>query len=95
MPARLLAPDEIARRHSDVPGWHVAEKHLTLTTTFPSFPDAVDFVNEVARLSEKANHHPEIELRFRTVKLSLTTHSAGGLTDADCTLARHIDDLQE
>ena len=95
MPLRLLAPDEIARRHSDVPGWCVADKSLTLTSTFPSFPDAVDFVNEVARLAEKADHHPEIELRHRTVKLSLTTHSAGGLTDADFTLARHIDDLQD
>jgi len=95
MPARLLAPDEIARRHSDVPGWHVADKHLILTSTFPSFPDAVDFVNEVARLAEQANHHPDIELRFRTVKVSLTTHSAGGLTDADFTLARRIDELQD
>jgi len=95
MPQRLLAPDEIARRHSDVPGWHVAEKSLTLTSTFPSFPDAVDFVNEVARLAEQANHHPDIELRYRTVKLSLTTHSAGGLTAADFTLARHIDELQD
>lgn len=95
MPARLLAPDEIARRHTDVPGWCVADKHLTLKATFPSFPDAVDFINEVARLAEKANHHPDIELRYRTVKLTLTTHSANGLTDADFTLARHIDELQE
>jgi 4a-hydroxytetrahydrobiopterin dehydratase len=95
MPQRLLAPDEIARRHSDVPGWCVVEKCLTLKTTFPSFADAIDFINEVARLAEKANHHPDIDLRHRTVKLSLTTHSAGGLTDADFTLARHIDELQD
>ncbi len=71
------------------------DKSLSLTATFPSFPDAVDFVNEVARLAEQADHHPDIELRYRTVKLSLTTHSAGGLTDADFTLARRIDELDE
>ena len=95
MPLRLLATDEIARRHIDVPGWCVAEKLLTLNSTFPSFPDAMDFINEVARLAEKANPHPDIELRQRMVKLSLTTHSMGGLTEADFALARHINGLQD
>jgi 4a-hydroxytetrahydrobiopterin dehydratase len=55
----------------------------------------MDFINEVARLAEKSNHHPDIELRQRTVKLSLTTHSMGGLTEADFALARHINGLQD
>ncbi len=95
MPHRPLAPDEIARRHTDVPGWSVSGACLTLTATFPSFADAIDFVNEVARLAEKADHHPDIDVRHRTVKLSLTTHSAGGLTEADFALARLIDTLQD
>lgn len=95
MAHRLLQPDEIARRHTDVPNWRVTEKSLVLSITLPSFPDAIDFVNEVARLAEKANHHPDIDIRFRTVKIALTTHSAGGLTDADFALAGHIDELQD
>ena len=95
MPPRLLAADEIARRHSDVPGWCLADKCLTLSVKFPSFPDAIDFVNEVALLAERADHHPDIEVRHRTVKLTLSTHSAGGLTENDFALARRIDELQD
>ena len=95
MPQRLLQPDEIARRHTDVPGWRLGPKTLSLTVALPSFPDAIDFVNEVARLAEVADHHPDIDIRHRTVTLVLTTHSAGGLTEADFALANHIDELQD
>lgn len=94
MPHRLLKPDEISRRHSDVPNWRATDKTLALSITLPSFPEAINFVNKVAHLAEQANHHPDIDIRHRTVKLVLTTHSAGGLTDADFSLAEFIDKLQ-
>jgi 4a-hydroxytetrahydrobiopterin dehydratase len=51
------------------------------------------FVNSVALLSEKANHHPDIDIRWNTVTLALSTHSAGGLTEKDAALAAEIDAL--
>jgi len=51
------------------------------------------FVNSVALLAEKANHHPDIDIRWNTITLTLSTHSAGGLTEKDFTLAAEIDAL--
>lgn len=93
MSRRLLHSDEIAHRHSAVPLWRVGEKSLTRAFKLPSFPDAIEFINDVAELAERADHHPDIDLRYRTVTLGLTTHSAGGLTAADFELAELIDGL--
>lgn len=94
MSRRLLQPDEITRRHAAVPQWRVDEASLSRTVTLPSFPEAVEFINQVADLAEQANHHPDIDLRYRKVTLVLTTHSAGGLTAADFDLAERIDNLE-
>jgi len=62
--------------------------------TFTDFAASIEFVNRVAELAELANHHPDIELHsFNHVKLTLSTHSEGGLTDADFALAARIDAL--
>ena len=73
------------------PGWTREGQAITRTYQFPSFRDAVFFVNAVAALAEAANHHPDIQLSWRRVTLTLTTHSAGGLTDRDLALAEAID----
>lgn len=57
------------------------------------FREALAYVNEVGRLAEAAGHHPDIELRWNTVTLRLTTHSLGGISDADLSLAQCIDGL--
>ena len=57
------------------------------------FAEALAYVNEVGRLAEEANHHPDIDIRWNVVTLRLSTHSAGGLTRADLDLARKIDAL--
>jgi 4a-hydroxytetrahydrobiopterin dehydratase len=93
MPARLLSPEEIAHRHSEVPDWAIIDKSLRRTVVMPSFPDSIDFVNDVAQLAEGANHHPDIDIRLRKVTLLLTTHSVGGLTQNDFMLAAQIDGL--
>ena len=93
MQARLLSPEEIAHRHSDVPDWAVVDKSLRRTVVMTSFPDSIDFVNDVAQLAEGANDHPDIDIRLRKVTLLLTTHSVGGLTQNDFTLAAQIDGL--
>jgi 4a-hydroxytetrahydrobiopterin dehydratase len=58
-----------------------------------SFPAAIELVTEVAAAAEAANHHPDMDIRWRTVVLALSTHSEGGLTDKDLRLAERIDEL--
>jgi 4a-hydroxytetrahydrobiopterin dehydratase len=90
MPA-LLEPEAVRTLLQEVPEWKLEENAIIRVGEFPSFPVAVAFVNKVAEEAEKANHHPDIDIRWRTVRLSLSTHSAGGLTSADFTLARKLD----
>jgi 4a-hydroxytetrahydrobiopterin dehydratase len=60
---------------------------------FKNFSDAMQFVNKVARLAERANHHPDIMIRYDKVSLTLTTHDEGGLTEKDFKLACQINRL--
>jgi 4a-hydroxytetrahydrobiopterin dehydratase len=73
------------------PGWSVSGSALVRTVTFPSFLTAVAFVTEMAPAAERLDHHPDLALSWRTVKLSLSTHSAGGLTELDLALAGELD----
>lgn len=88
---RLSAP-EIVERLTSLDGW--AREGETLRKSFrcASFPDAIAFVVRVAFLAEAANHHPDIDVRWRTVHLTLSTHDAGGLTRLDFELAQRIDE---
>lgn len=70
-----------------VPGWKRKGQVLTRTFEFQDFARAVTFVNAVARLAERAWHHPDIGIRWNRVTLTLTTHDAGGLTEKDFVLA--------
>ena len=66
---------------------------MVFEKTLPSFAAALGFVVSVGALAEAADHHPDIDLRFRTVRLVLTTHDAGALTELDLALAKGIDAL--
>jgi 4a-hydroxytetrahydrobiopterin dehydratase len=76
-----------------VPQWKQKGAAITRTYRFRDFPAAIKFVNAVARLAEKAWHHPDIDVRWNKVTLKLTTHDAGGLTEKDFTLAAQFDRL--
>ena len=76
-----------------VPDWNKRGKTITRTFVFKDFPAAIKFVNAVAKLAEKAWHHPDIDIRWNKVTLVLTTHDAGGLTEKDFALARKFDQL--
>ncbi len=89
----LLSEAEIATRLLDTPEWSRDGAAITRTWTFDDFPPALAFINRVGELAESANHHPDIFNSWATVRLSLTTHDAGGLTDRDFDLARKIDAL--
>jgi 4a-hydroxytetrahydrobiopterin dehydratase len=73
------------------PGWSVAGDALVRTVEFGTFMSAVGFITELAPVAERLDHHPDLRLSWRTVELSLSTHSAGGLTPLDLELARELD----
>jgi 4a-hydroxytetrahydrobiopterin dehydratase len=76
-------------------GWNSEGRYIAKTFEFPHFMDAVAFVNEVAEAAERQEHHPDISVRYTTVKLSIQTHSEGGVTELDFELARAIDVLED
>jgi 4a-hydroxytetrahydrobiopterin dehydratase len=74
--------------------WVLQEDELVKVVRRHDFGDALRYVNEVGALAEAAGHHPDIDLRWDTVTLRLSTHSLGGVTDADIALATSIDSLR-
>jgi 4a-hydroxytetrahydrobiopterin dehydratase len=89
----LLTEDEIAARLGGVPGWERERGSIGTVVTRSDFRDAMLFTGAVAYLAEQANHHPDILIQWNKVTLTLSTHSAGGLTAADFDLAGKISAL--
>ena len=75
--------------------WHEVDGALERSYELGSFGEAIAFVNRVAELAEREDHHPDIAIAYRTVTLRWTTHSAGGITDRDRELAARSDQLLE
>jgi 4a-hydroxytetrahydrobiopterin dehydratase len=73
--------------------WHEVDGALERTFEFPSFPEAIAFVNRVAELAEQENHHPDVAISYKKVTLRWVTHSAGGITDRDRELAARSAEL--
>ena len=90
---RAYSPDEASSRLTALPGWQIHDGQLTRTFSFKDFPAALAFVNRVGERAEEAGHHPDIDIRYNRVLLSLMTHDAGGLTDKDFALATAVDTL--
>jgi 4a-hydroxytetrahydrobiopterin dehydratase len=88
-----LADAQIAAELAQTPGWKRAGKAIERTYRFPDFKAAMVFVNWVAALAERANHHPDMTIHYNEVTVSVWTHSDGGLTPKDFALARGIDAL--
>ena len=93
--AELMNDEEIASRLQDSE-WKREGEHIVRDWQLENFAAAVAFVNRVAEVAEEMNHHPDIIIHgWNKVRLSVTNHSAGGLTDADFELAKRIDGLSE
>ncbi len=91
--AELLTDDEIASRLRGLP-WEREGDEIVREWRFDDFAEAIAFVNRVAEAAEEANHHPDIFIHgWNKVRLSLTNHSAGGLTEADFAMAARFDEL--
>ena len=87
----VLSESEIKERLRDLEGWQLQGKEISKLYAHKDFVDAMAFVNKVAILAEKADHHPDISINYNKVTLSLSTHSQGGVTDNDFNLAKRID----
>ena len=89
----LLTEDEIAAQLAGLPGWKREGSSITRSVTRDDFRGAMLFTGAVAYLAEEAGHHPDITIQWNKVTLTLSTHSAGGLTAADFGLAGRISAL--
>jgi 4a-hydroxytetrahydrobiopterin dehydratase len=89
--AKLLTDSEIASRLKPLKGWKHQGKFITKEFEFEQFMDGIAFLNKVAEIAEKEEHHPDIHVRYTTITLSLQTHSEGGVTGWDVELAEAIE----
>jgi len=86
----LLSDEEITAALAGLPGWSRSGDSITTTVQLADFRAAMLFTGAVAYLAETANHHPDVLIQWNKVTLTLSTHSAGGLTGADMALAERI-----
>jgi len=93
--ATLVPDSDIKTMMKRVPEWETDQKSIERTFEFDDFAQAIDFVNAVAEIAEEEDHHPDIDVRWNKVRLILSTHSEGGLTELDFQLAKKIDTLAE
>ncbi|HLJ99458.1 MAG TPA: 4a-hydroxytetrahydrobiopterin dehydratase [Streptosporangiaceae bacterium] len=89
----LLTEEQIAAELADVLGWRRDGGSIVLITKHQDFRGSLLYLNAVGYLAEQAGHHPDAEISWDTVTLTLSTHSAGGLTGKDFALARRISAL--
>lgn len=88
-----LSDAELSNALKSLNGWSSANGEISKTFSFKTFMDSVGFVNRLAELAEKAQHHPDIDIRFNKVTIGLTTHDEGGISDKDTALAAQIDSV--
>jgi 4a-hydroxytetrahydrobiopterin dehydratase len=88
-----LSKDEINQALAGLPGWELDGEAITREFKFSNFVEAVAFVDRLVEPAEAANHHPDLEIHYNRVRVALSTHSEGGITNKDFALAREIDAL--
>jgi 4a-hydroxytetrahydrobiopterin dehydratase len=87
----LLSDEDKGKALGRLTAWRNDEGALARTVELANFPQAIQVVNRVAEIAENDNHHPDIDIRWRTLTFRCTTHSAGGVTESDVSLAEEID----
>ncbi|GAX35465.1 4a-hydroxytetrahydrobiopterin dehydratase [Nodularia sp. NIES-3585] len=91
--AKLLTDAEIHAKASGLSGWTIEGSKLQTTRKFKDFIAAIEFVNKLVEPAESLGHHPDIEISYNQVTITLTTHDAGGLTQNDFDLAETISQI--
>ncbi len=89
----MMNLSEIQMRMSKLKDWALEGDSIVKHKTFGNFKEAMEFVNKVAEIAEKQNHHPGLLINYNNVRISLTTHYARGLTEKDFEVAEEIDKL--
>jgi 4a-hydroxytetrahydrobiopterin dehydratase len=91
----LLTKQKIRSGLTEISKWELHGVEIRRRFEFIDFARAMGFVISVALVAERANHHPDIDIRWNKITLTLSTHSEGGLTEKDISLAKKIDTLAE
>lgn len=89
-----LTTETVQGMLAEVPGWTLAGDAIERKYKFKDFIESMTFVLKVAFLAEQADHHPDIAVNYSKVTLTLTTHSAGGLTEKDFALAKQVNSIE-
>ncbi|GDX11260.1 putative pterin-4-alpha-carbinolamine dehydratase 2 [Verrucomicrobiota bacterium] len=89
----LLDAKQVKAALKDFPEWELEKTSIERVFEFDDFSAAIDFVNGIAELAEEHDHHPDIDIRYSKVRIILSTHSKGGLTELDFELAERIGNL--
>jgi 4a-hydroxytetrahydrobiopterin dehydratase len=88
---QLLSDEEVGKALGRLQDWRLDQGALVRDVELASFPHAIQVVNRVAEIAENDNHHPDIDIRWRTLTFRCSTHSEGGITALDVSLAEEID----
>ena len=90
---RKLSDVEIQRALGTLTGWSRRGDSLVKTYVFPQFADGIAFVDQVAKVAEQMNHHPDIDIRYTKIMCALSTHDSGGVTQNDVDLATAMEKI--
>ena len=88
-----LSDDEIHTALAGLSSWELVDGQITRQYRLAGFPEVIAFVVRLSYEAEAADHHPDLDIRYNTVRVTLSTHSEGGVTAKDLDLARAIDEL--
>jgi 4a-hydroxytetrahydrobiopterin dehydratase len=88
-----LSRAEAEKLAAELPQWTLKDRAIEREFKFKDFLEAIDFVNEVARVAQAADHHPDIQISYNKVRLEFSTHKIGGLSKNDFVLAARVDKL--
>ena len=88
-----LTDDQVASALAALPGWTRAGDTIVKTYELPTFLAVIALVGQIAERAEAADHHPDLDIRYRRLRVALSTHDAGGLTERDIALAEAMDKL--
>jgi len=89
----VLSDEQVDAALPDLDGWERVNGTLRRAIKFPAFLDGIDAVRRIGEKAEEKDHHPDIDIRWRTVTFVLVTHSEGGITDKDVEMAKEINSI--
>ena len=89
----VLSDEQVDAALPDLPGWERVDGALRRSIKFPAFLDGIEAVRRVAEKAEEKDHHPDVDIRWRTVTFVLVTHAASGITENDLAMAREINQI--